>query len=51
MSGSNTEPPTPAPNVVLLSAVPTMVVEPATHAPTAHLRTLSLKNRCSPYIS
>src|SRR5215471_9838902 len=50
MSGNNTEPPTPAPNVVLLSAVPTMVVEPATHAPTAHLRTLSLKNRCSPYI-
>src|SRR5262245_25664176 len=43
MSGSNAEPPTPAPNVVLLSAVPTMVVEPATHAPTAHLSVLSLK--------
>src|SRR5262245_29527264 len=43
MSGSNAEPPTPAPNVVLLSAVPTMVVEPATHAPSAHLSVLSLK--------
>src|SRR5262249_39015472 len=49
--GSNTEPPTPAPNVVLLSAVPTIAVEPATHGPTTHLRVLSLKNRCSPYIS
>src|SRR5262249_1007697 len=41
--GSNTEPPTPAPNVVLLSAVPTMAVEPATQGPRTHLRVLSLK--------
>src|SRR5262249_31791909 len=51
IGGSSTEPPTPAPNVVLVVVPPVMAVEPATHGPGTQLSVWSVKNRWSPNIS